>query len=344
MRINVVVSVLALLVLPLLLGVRAPSQPGSAPTPQPPSSLQQALDRALDDERHAIAFYDAVMRTHGERRPFSNIIRAERRHEAALLGQYERLGLSPPPDRWASHTFEIPKSFAEVCDAAAVAEVRNLRLYEALEEKIEDEQVLAVFVNLRRASAERHLPAFQRHGSGWGTLDASALSASQQKQRDDAVLARGELFSTLLAELSEAIHAGGAANAIDVCAVRAPAIARDVSERHGVRIGRTSWKLRNPSNRPPVWADLATDDRPEEPTFFADRSGRLGALLPIRLAGNCLACHGAPSDLAPGVAGALARRYPADQATGFKAGDLRGWFWVEVPAGAGAPTQKQIRD
>ena len=27
----------------------------------------------------------------------------------------------------------------------------------------------------------------------------------------------------------------------------------------------------------------------------------------------------------------LAKEYPADQATGFKENDLRGWFWVEVP-------------
>jgi hypothetical protein len=27
----------------------------------------------------------------------------------------------------------------------------------------------------------------------------------------------------------------------------------------------------------------------------------------------------------------LAERYPADRATGFKVGDIRGWFWVEVP-------------
>jgi hypothetical protein len=28
---------------------------------------------------------------------------------------------------------------------------------------------------------------------------------------------------------------------------------------------------------------------------------------------------------------ALAARYPDDRATGFAPGDLRGWFWVEVP-------------
>ena len=29
---------------------------------------------------------------------------------------------------------------------------------------------------------------------------------------------------------------------------------------------------------------------------------------------------------------ALAASYPADRATGFREGDLRGWFWIEVPA------------
>ena len=28
---------------------------------------------------------------------------------------------------------------------------------------------------------------------------------------------------------------------------------------------------------------------------------------------------------------ALAASYPQDQATGFGAGDLRGWMWAEVP-------------
>jgi hypothetical protein len=34
------------------------------------------------------------------------------------------------------------------------------------------------------------------------------------------------------------------------------------------------------------------------------------------------------------VTAAHAAKYPKDQATGFKEGDLRGWFWVEVPPSA----------
>jgi hypothetical protein len=120
-----------------------------------------------------------------------------------------------------------------------------------------------------------------------------------------------------------------------VCSLRAPQIAQHVGKEHGVEIGRTSWKLRSPANTPPVWARLLVDARTEEPRVLADRSGRLGSLTPIYLGDVCLQCHGRSGDLAPGVAGSLARFYPDDQATGFEDGDLRGWFWVEVPAGAG---------
>ena len=41
--------------------------------------------------------------------------------------------------------------------------------------------------------------------------------------------------------------------------------------------------------------------------------------------------HGADQDLDPAVKAAISARYPEDRATNFAAGDLRGWFWVEVP-------------
>lgn len=293
--------------------------------------LREALDTAIDDERHAIAFYTAVMEKHGERRPFSNIIIAERRHESALLEEYKRLGLDVPDNRWAEHEFEVSDSFAEVCDASAVAEIRNGQIYDALIADCEEPMVREVFERLRWASVERHLRAFRRHGSGWAEVDADSLSERQQAQRDTATAAQRALFGSLSAELSAAMTEGGTPAAIDVCATRAPAIAAEVSAERGVEIGRTSFKLRNPNNTPPVWADLAIDDRPQEAIYFADRSGRLGALSPIRLGASCLQCHGSADDIAPATRAALSRRYETDQATGFAEGDLRGWFWVEVP-------------
>ena len=305
----------------------------SQPSEDAGNSIQNALDRAIDDERHAIAFYTAVMAKHGERRPFSNIINAERRHEAALLQQYERLELEVPDNRWTDHAFEVQDSFVEVCDASAVAEVRNGQIYDTLIAECEDPAVRQVFERLRWASVERHLPAFRRHGSGWGEVEAESLNKRQQAQRDAATAAQQALFGSLFAELSKAMGEGGTEAAIDVCATQAPAIAAEVSAERGVKIGRTSYKLRNPKNTPPVWADLALDEHPEEPMFFADRSGRLGSLSPIRLAESCLQCHGSSDDIAPATRAAISRRYEEDQATGFAEGDLRGWFWVEVPKG-----------
>ncbi len=313
---------------------RVGPEAGDTGAPGEPSALKAAMDEALDDERKAIAFYARVMEVHGERVPFAHIINAERRHEAALLAQYQRLGLEPPADRWAGHAFEVPATFAEACDQSIVAEVRNGAMYDELIAAVDDEQVRQVFERLRWASVERHLQAFRRHGSGWERVEADELSEPQHGQLEAADEARAALFGALLTELTTAISEDGPAHAIDVCKDDAPAIAERVSAQRGVRIGRTSWKLRNPANTPPVWADLALDAKPTDPVHFADRSGRLGTLAPIRLAGACVQCHGSPDDLAPGVSERLADLYPDDRATGFAEGDLRGWFWVEVAAPA----------
>jgi cytochrome c553 len=55
-------------------------------------------------------------------------------------------------------------------------------------------------------------------------------------------------------------------------------------------------------------------------------------LLPIRLVALCATCHGDATTIPAPVQERLAALYPQDQATGFRDGDLRGWFWVEVPA------------
>jgi rubrerythrin len=301
-----------------------------------PMTTREALARALDDERHAIAFYAAVIEKHGERRPFTNIIDAERRHAGSLLRQFERLGLEVPTNRWAEREFDVPDDFRQLCDEAVASEIRNVRLYDDLIAATDDPQVRRVFERLQAASRERHLPAFARHGSGWRPVDSADLSPEQREQRERAERAREALFGALMGELSQAMAEGGAAQAIEVCAERAPEIADEISRKRGVEIGRTSWKLRNPDNAPPAWAELVLGDRPERATFLVDRTGRLGALLPIRVMANCLACHGSREELAPGVAERVAELYPHDEATGFEAGDLRGWFWVETPpAGRG---------
>lgn len=58
------------------------------------------------------------------------------------------------------------------------------------------------------------------------------------------------------------------------------------------------------------------------------------ALLPIKLQPQCVMCHGPSEQILPEVKSALVDRYPQDQATGFEIGELRGWFWIELPLSA----------
>ncbi|MCC7011671.1 MAG: DUF3365 domain-containing protein [Planctomycetes bacterium] len=164
----------------------------------------------------------------------------------------------------------------------------------------------------------------------WSSLaEPSSGRAAEQLARARA--AKDALAKALMAELSKELTERGAASAIDVCATRAPQIASEVGREHGLRIGRTSWKLRNASNRAPSWAEAAVAERASAARYFASDSGELGVLLPIAMQSACLGCHGAPAALGDGVADALALRYPDDRATGFALGEVRGWFWIEVP-------------
>ncbi len=174
-------------------------------------------------------------------------------------------------------------------------------------------------------------PADAAVGGPWQEVAASRLTPMQADAVDRGLAARDAMFARLLGRLGEAMAAGGPAAAIDVCAEDAPRIADQVAEEFGVRIGRTSFKLRNPANRPPAWVEPAVLARRGDPVRFLGPEGTLGVLEPIMVMPTCLGCHGDADRLAPGVAEAVASRYPEDRATGFAAGDLRGWFWIEVP-------------
>jgi Protein of unknown function (DUF3365) len=154
----------------------------------------------------------------------------------------------------------------------------------------------------------------------------------QHAQLELANSAKQEMMKTLMATLSAEMASGGPAAAITVCKERAPEVAAEVGAKLGVTIGRTSFKLRNPANAAPEWALPLLEDRPKEARYAASSDGALGVTLPIMLQPGCLACHGEVDALPDEIRTALKEMYPEDQATGFAAGDLRGWFWVEVPA------------
>jgi hypothetical protein len=144
--------------------------------------------------------------------------------------------------------------------------------------------------------------------------------------------------------LQAALAEGGPSAAVSVCATEAPML-RDVVERDtGVRLGRASLRRRNPEPSAPPWvADwiAAQGERPVAGVtgLVETHAGTVRVLEPIGVEPVCVMCHGArPGDslpagavtMDPAVAAALGQHYPADAATGYAVGDLRGAFWAEA--------------
>lgn len=167
----------------------------------------------------------------------------------------------------------------------------------------------------------------------WSRTRPEQLSADLKILFDRAERARKVLGKTLFSRVSEVIKTKGPARAIDVCNLEASGITDQVGRQFNVRIGRTSFRLRNPENTPPDWAKQLNlvQNRVDEQVVLTKGTDRLAVFTPIHLSKKCMACHGPKERIRDAVREALAQRYPRDEATGFTAGDLRGWFWVEVP-------------
>lgn len=180
--------------------------------------------------------------------------------------------------------------------------------------------------------------------SGWAvgcsTTGASTprpqAEAPPQAAVDAGNAAITALQVRLFQRLSEELNKGGPPSAITVCRDEAQALTAQVATEQGIELGRTSARLRNPSNAPREWVkpylvSWAGRKAAEVQPVVVDLGERVGVLRPIPTAELCTTCHGAPERLAPEVKDTLQRSYPEDHAVGFAPGDLRGVFWAEVP-------------
>lgn len=170
-------------------------------------------------------------------------------------------------------------------------------------------------------------------------LSAGSLTAADDAYREPALKAIAAFAGALKAELTSAMQAGGPVNAVEVCNTRAPAIAEAVSLDTGMQLSRVSLRNRNPGNAPTAWqarvledfeARLAAGESVDALTWeqTIDHAGQreFRFMKAIPTAGLCVACHG--ETLAPPLAEKIAELYPADKATGFREGDIRGAFVV----------------
>jgi hypothetical protein len=174
-------------------------------------------------------------------------------------------------------------------------------------------------------------PADGETGSAWKRIDPAAMTDAQKAKKAKAESARDALAGELQGALRAAMRESGPVAAIDVCKKAAPKIAGEISAEQGVKIGRTSFRLRNPKNTPPAWAAELVERQESKPAYLTGPGGELGAFFPIHVRAPCMICHGPAEKIPSNVKERLARLYPDDEATGFEPRDLRGWFWAEVP-------------
>ena len=185
---------------------------------------------------------------------------------------------------------------------------------------------LITFVGCHQKEAVQTSPPAEKPSRLYSLTDA------QQNLRSDGIAAKEKLHQSLLGALTASIVENGVADSIHVCKTKAPELSESIGDDAGLKIGRTSFALRNSGNQPPAWAVSFVKDRIEEEVNVKLKDDGLGMLLPICLLDACIKCHGDTNSLDPSVTKAIQSHYPDDEATGFATGDLRGYFWIEVPA------------
>jgi hypothetical protein len=185
-----------------------------------------------------------------------------------------------------------------------------------------------------------------------GALGAMACANSDTEidpETRAAVVALGDsaamtLVRTLGGRLNGHLATNGPEGAIAFCSSEALALTDSVSQAlgEGWHIKRTTRQTRNPGNAPDSLEAVAleqfyrADAAGTELENLVQRTdnGSFRYYMPLRVGHMCLQCHGDRDALDPAVVRVLDARYPADQATGYSQGDLRGAVRVTVPSQA----------
>jgi hypothetical protein len=172
--------------------------------------------------------------------------------------------------------------------------------------------------------------------AAWPTYRISQAPPELRRQIQRADLVIISLQDAMLAELSRDMEQGGPALAVRTCHLDTTSAANRVAKQEGIQAGRTSDRLRVPTNMPKAWAapivaQYAGKRAADVEGFAVDLGDRIGVLRPMAERPLCAGCHGDPEKLDARVRRELEDRYPKDRALNFTTGEVRGWFWVEVP-------------
>lgn len=156
--------------------------------------------------------------------------------------------------------------------------------------------------------------------------------------KEKSVAAMQELGGSLRQALLAAMAEGGPMTAVSVCHDLAPKLTQEISEKHGVILGRTALRTRNAQNAPDAWEvavleqfnqRLANGEAMDSLVYAEQTSDGFRLMKAIPMGGPCLACHG--SNLPATLSEKTYELYPEDKARNFQIGEIRGAFTVQVP-------------
>lgn len=138
-------------------------------------SLEEALQRAFDDEVRAYATYSAVIEKFGAVFPFVNIVQAEQTHQNALVAIATAHEITLVRNELES--ISLPKTVQECCELGVAAEIQNIQRYnELLLSVSEYPEVQDLFYRLQAASYNNHLPAFRKCVISYATPSHEAMA------------------------------------------------------------------------------------------------------------------------------------------------------------------------
>jgi hypothetical protein len=133
---------------------------GGTVTPLTPL-VNEAVAEAIQDEYRAFYTYGRVLDDLGTVAPFVRIRDAEWQHVGALANLYVKRDLTVPTSTWTLDNVPRYNTLQAACAAGVEGEIDNVEMYDRLLLQDVPVDVVRVFENLRAASLENHLPAFE---------------------------------------------------------------------------------------------------------------------------------------------------------------------------------------
>ena len=172
------------------------------------------------------------------------------------------------------------------------------------------------------------------------TITLSSELNNEDEIKTQATEAIKTVGGKLKQNLSQKMKEQGAAEAALFCSTSATDLAKEVSKTlpDGIKVKRITDKPRNPNNlaneeQLKVLQQIKSQIKNKDTSRLVIKQispNRYQVYQPITMGGKCLTCHGDENIRNKNAYEIISSKYPNDKATGYKEGDFRGAFLVDI--------------